>query len=162
MLLKPQSITLSIILKQYARFQVSNNSSNCFNKVFDDGKFINLHSKVTYVKRSLWVPPAGNCFIQVWLCMLKFLFFDCTGVPLIITYLSWTGVSGLDFLPAIRSSWREFHYKNKRENLEAMSGCTQTCSLYNLYGNRMNILHQLLCSLALRRVWKLTEREQSP
>jgi hypothetical protein len=42
-------------------------SNNCFNKVFDVGKFISLYSKVTSVKRSLWVPPAGDCLIQVWL-----------------------------------------------------------------------------------------------
>ena len=38
---------------------------NCFNKVFDVGKFTSLYSKVTSVKRSLWVPPAGDCLIQV-------------------------------------------------------------------------------------------------
>ena len=41
--------------------------NNCSKKEFDVGKFTSLYSKVTSVKRSLWVPPAGDCLIQVWL-----------------------------------------------------------------------------------------------
>lgn len=39
--------------------------NNCSKNGFDVGKFTSLYSKVTSVKRSLWVPPAGDCLIQV-------------------------------------------------------------------------------------------------